>query len=58
MAKSQSTLKPAVKETAIPAFLADRVSAIAEHLQDLSDLLYENQDRFASDPIILGAEIF
>jgi hypothetical protein len=37
-------------------FLADALQKIASHIEDLSTLLYENQDRFNHDPLIQGLE--
>lgn len=58
MAKIQSIAKPAAKpDRSEIAFqlCGQNISQIADHLQDLSNLLYENQDRFKNDPFILGA---
>jgi hypothetical protein len=37
-------------------FLAAALQKIASHIEDLSTLLYENQDRFNHDPLIQGVE--
>ena len=63
MAKSNSKLKAVSKPTQtdrseINAYLCgEHVSQIADHLQDLSNLLYENQNRFKCDPLIVGTQL-
>jgi hypothetical protein len=61
MAVKKSTSKPAVKETPKREeigfiYLAERLEKISSHIDDLSTLLEENQDRFNLDPMIHGVQ--
>lgn len=52
---SQGEQSASRTETAI-TLLGDRLGQSAETLQAISDLLYHYQDKFQSDPVIVGAQ--